>query len=176
MAGSAAPRPLNGKALARQAHFRMQVSYLADTFETATQLIPGLLDHWRPFSPEDTWDARAHRLRTHMNREELPIAWLAHDGSRAIGTAALRKHDLPERVDLSPWLGGVYVAREFRGQGVASLLCRTVEERARQLGFRSLHLFTLDQQALYEHLGWRSIERTSWRTHSADIMTKEIAG
>src|SRR5262245_48367453 len=63
---------------------------------------------------------------------------------------------------------------EFRKQGVASLLCRTVEERARQLGLRRLYLFTLDQQALYSHLGWRSIERSFWRAHPVDIMTKEL--
>lgn len=59
----------------------MQVIYLADTFELATQLIPGLLDHWRPFAPDDTWEARAQRLRARMNRDQLPIAWLVHDGS-----------------------------------------------------------------------------------------------
>jgi GNAT superfamily N-acetyltransferase len=152
----------------------MQISYLADAFELATGLIPGILEHWRPIVPEDTWEARAARLRSHMNREQLPIGWLAHHGSQAMGTAALRTHDLPGREDLGPWLGGVYVAPPFRRRGVASLLCRTVEERARQLGYRHLYLFTLDQQALYSHLGWRQLEKASWRARTADIMIKDL--
>ena len=153
----------------------MEISYLADTFDLATDLIPGLLDHWRPLVPGDTWEARAAKLRLHMNRDQLPIGWLAHEGSRAIGTVALRTHDLPGREDLGPWLGGVYVTPEFRKGGVASLLCRTAEERARQLGLRRLYLFTLDQQGLYAHLGWCHSERSSWGSLPVDIMIKELS-
>ena len=113
-----------------------------------------------------------HRFRAHMNRDVLPIAWLAHDGDRAAGTASLRASDLPGREDLTPWLGGVYVAPAFRGRGIASALCRTVEQRARELGFNRLYLFTLDKRALYEHLGWHTIERAAWRGHDADLMVK----
>jgi GNAT superfamily N-acetyltransferase len=153
----------------------MQVSYLADVPDLAGQLIPGLLDHWRPVVPEDTAEARAHRFRAHMNRDVLPIAWLAHEAGQAAGTAALRASDLPGREELSPWLGGVYVAPQFRGRGIASALCRAVEARAAALGYERLYLFTLDQQALYQHLGWRPFERTSWRGRDADVMSKALA-
>ena len=57
---------------------------------------------------------RAERLRAHMNRHTLPIAWIAQEEEGAIGMAALRVHDLYGRDDLNPWLGGVYVRPEFR--------------------------------------------------------------
>jgi GNAT superfamily N-acetyltransferase len=154
----------------------MKISYLADTAELASQLIPGLLDHWRPLVPEDTAEARLQRFQAHLNRDTLPIAWLAHEAGQAIGTASLRASDLPGREELSPWLGGVYVAPAFRGRGIASALCRTVEERAAALGHDRLYLFTLDQQALYQHLGWRAIERTSWRGRAIDLMVKALDG
>ena len=59
------------------------ISYLADTGQLVGQLVPGLLDHWRTLLPEDTFDARMRRFRAHMNRDEMPIAWLAHEGDRA---------------------------------------------------------------------------------------------
>ena len=152
----------------------MKISYVADTLDLAVQLIPSLLDHWRPYVPEDTWASRVKKLQSHMNRNELPIAWLAHDGSRALGTAALRSYDLPERQDLSPWLGGVFVAAQFRKRGVGSSLCRVVETRAFELGFQRLYLFTLDQQPLYSGLGWRMFESSSWNGHAGDIMTKVL--
>jgi len=152
----------------------MKISYLADVPELAGQLIPGLLDHWRSVAPEDTAEARAQRFRAHMNRKVLPIAWLAHEAGQAMGTASLRASDLPGREQLSPWLGGVYVAPPFRGRGIASALCRTVEARAAALGHGRLYLFTLDQQALYQHLGWRPLERAAWRGRSADVMSKAL--
>ena len=152
----------------------MEISYVADTFELAAQLIPGLLNHWRPYVPEDTWESRVEKLQSHMNRNELPMAWLAHEGSRALGTAALRLYDLPGRKDLSPWLGGVYVAPEFRKRGVAGSLCQVVEARASELGFQQLYLFTLDQHVFYSRLGWRTMESSWWNGHAIDIMTKVI--
>jgi len=152
----------------------MEISYLADVPELAGQLIPGLLEHWRPIVPEDTAEARVQRFRAHMNREALPIAWLAHEGGQALGTAALRASDLPGRQDLSPWLAGVYVAPPFRGRGIASALCRVVEERAAALGYQRLYLFTLDQQRLYQRLGWTPLERAVWRGRTADVMSKTL--
>lgn len=152
-----------------------QISYLVDEPALATSLIPGLLEHWRDILPEQTWEGRAERFRAHMNRDVLPIAWIAHQGGTAVGTAALRSSDLEGREDLGPWLGGVYVDPGFRGRGVASLLCRTVEDKARDLGFRRLFLFTLDQQSLYARLGWRAFAGCTWRGRAADIMLKELA-
>ena len=152
----------------------MKISYLADVPELASQLIPGLLDHWRALVPEDTAEARRQRFQAHMNRDVMPIAWLAHEGDQALGTASLRASDLPGREDLSPWLGGVYVAPPFRGRGIASALCGAVEERAAALGYDRLYLFTLDQQRLYERLGWRPFARAEWRGHTADVMCKTL--
>src|SRR6187402_23086 len=123
----------------------MRISYLKDRPELAAQLIPGLLEHWRSRFPGDTAEARAARFREHLSTDTLPIAWVAHDGDVALGTAALRATDLHGREDLGPWLGGVYTERAFRRRGIASLLCRVVEAKAAELGVSKLYLFTLDQ-------------------------------
>jgi len=152
----------------------MKISYLADVPELADQLIPGLLDQWRALVPEDTAEARRQRFQAHLNRDVLPIAWLAHEGAQAFGTASLRASDLPGREELSPWLGGVYVAPPFRGKGIASALCRTVEEKTIALGHERLFLFTLDRQSLYERLGFHRLERAEWRGRTADVMMKVL--
>lgn len=152
----------------------MRISYLVDQPGLAAGLIPGLLEHWREILPEQTWDGRADRFREHMNRDVLPIAWIAHEDGLAAGTAALRASDLHGREELGPWLGGVYVHPPYRGRGIASALCQTVADKARDLGFRRLFLFTLDQQSLYARAGWRFHESTCWRGRPADIMVREL--
>jgi GNAT superfamily N-acetyltransferase len=107
-----------------------------------------------------------------MNREKLPIAWVAYDGHTALGTAALRETDLKGREDLSPWLGGVFVSPPYRGRGIASALCRVVEANAYERGISRLYLFTHGQESLYEHLGWSSQEQMLWHGQRCSIMSK----
>jgi N-acetylglutamate synthase-like GNAT family acetyltransferase len=109
-----------------------------------------------------------------MNRDELPIAWVAHANGKLLGTAALRVHDLEGREDLTPWLGGVFVASQFRRSGIGAALCGTVEDAARTRGIQSLYLFTLDKQAWYSRQDWRILAPCVWHERPGDIMSKRL--
>jgi predicted N-acetyltransferase YhbS len=150
----------------------MRISYLADRPELAAQLIPGLLEHWSYVFPHQTAAERAAKFKAHLNHDELPIAWVAHDGDIALGTAALRKVDLEGREDLGPWLGGVFVLPSHRGCGIGSSLCEVVEGKAHAQGVSRLYLFTHGQERLYERLGWTTHEQTMWHGHTSSIMSK----
>ena len=155
----------------------MQISYLADHPEFIETLAPWVFEHWRAILTEETLESRVAKFREHMNRDILPIAWVAHSGSQVLGTAALRAHDLHGREDLTPWLGGMYVASPFRGRGIGAALCAVVERKARCFHeTQTLYLFTLDKQAWYRNLGWGTYEPCSWRGRAGDIMFKKIRG
>jgi predicted N-acetyltransferase YhbS len=153
----------------------MRISYLADRPELAAQLIPGLLEHWNYVFPLQTVADRAAKFRAHLNHDELPIAWVAHEGDQALGTAALRKFDLEGREDLGPWLGGVFVLPNHRGRGIASELCRIVEGKAHDQGVSRLYLCTHGRESLYERLGWTTLEHTMWHGYRCSIMSKAPA-
>lgn len=150
----------------------MQISYLADHPEFIPVLAPYIVEHWRAVLPEETVERRVSKLQRHANKDTLPIGWVAHADGQVLGTAALRVHDLEGREDISPWLGGVFVLPEYRRRGIASALCRVVEDKAWSLGFEMLYLFTPDQQRLYARIGWRKSERVVWRGFESDIMMK----
>jgi N-acetylglutamate synthase-like GNAT family acetyltransferase len=150
----------------------MLISYLADHPEFIPVLAPAIVEHWRFVIPDDTVESRIAKLEKQMNRDTLPIGWVAHADGEVFGTASLRVHDLKGREDLTPWLGGVFVRPEYRRRGAASTLCRAVEDKAWSLGFEVLYLFTPDQQSLYARLGWRNLEQTVWRGLESDIMIK----
>ena len=151
----------------------MKISYLADHPEFIETLAPWVFEHWRPILTEETLDSRIARLQSHLNRNELPIALVAHSESDVYGTAALRFHDLPGREDLSPWLGGVFVAQPFRRRGIGAALCTAIEDMTiEQFNLNTLYLFTLDKQAWYQDRGWSFFEPCAWLGRAGDIMVK----
>ena len=152
----------------------IQIDYLADHPKLISQLSPMLLEQWREMLPEDTIATREAKLRRHLNRDTLPIAWVAHVDGAACGMAALREQDLHGYQDRTPWLGGVFVAEPFRRHGLGAALCQTVETNARAMGYTTLYLFTLDKQDWYVRQGWTSDEPCTWRGHAGDIMSKKL--
>ena len=92
----------------------VQISYLIEHPEYIPQLAQWLFEEWDSILGEGTPEARIKKLKTHLNRDKLPIAWVAHANGQLLGTAALRLHDLEGREDLTPWLGGVFVGSHFR--------------------------------------------------------------
>lgn len=150
----------------------MLISYLEDHPEFIPLLAPSIVEHYSPTIPGENIQSRIAKLRRHLHKDKLPIAWVAHSDGEVFGTAALRTHDLEGREDLSPWLGGVFVLSKYRMRGIASELCKVVEEKAWSLGFKAIYLFTPDQQSLYARLGWRESERAVWHGHESHIMVK----
>lgn len=103
-----------------------------------------------------------------------PQSFVLLAGDIPCGTASLVAADLEIRNDIGPWLAGVYVVPEARGQGCAQRLVTTVEDAARMSGYRSLFLYTNDAQALYEKLGWFAIEETMDARRPVTIMQRDL--
>ena len=152
----------------------VRISYLIEHPEYIPQLAQWLFEQWDRFLDEKTPEARIKKLKAHMNRGQLPIAWVAHANGQLLGTAALRVHDLEGREDLTPWLGGVFVGSHFRRQGIGAALCATVEDEARSREISTLYLFTLDKQAWYSRLGWTVLGPCVWHERSGEIMRKHL--
>ena len=75
-----------------------------------------------------------------------------------VGTASLKAHDLEERLDLTPWLAGMFVAPCARGQGYAAVLIAAIEEEARKASISTLWLYTNTAEQVYARVGWRTVE------------------
>ena len=152
----------------------VRISYLVEHPEYIPQLAQWLFEEWDAILGEKTPEARLKKLNAHMNRDQLPIAWVAHANGQLLGTASLRVHDLEGHEDLTPWLGGVFVASPFRRRGIGAALCATVEDAARTRAVQTLYLFTLDKQTWYARLGWTMLGPCVWHQRSGDIMCKRL--
>lgn len=152
----------------------VRINYLVEHPEFIPQLGEWLFAQWGAILGEETPAARLRKLKAHLHREELPIAWVAHADGQLLGTAALRAHDLEGHEHLTPWLGGVFVGASFRRRGVGAALCAAVEEAARARGIETLYLFTLDKQAWYSKMGWSEVGPCVWRGRPGDVMCKKL--
>ena len=153
----------------------VEISFLADRPECIPELAPWLHAEWGWFTPESVLSDRVAKLREHLNRDQLPLALVAHANGVLLGTAALRALDMDTRVELTPWLAAVYVTPPARGRGVGARLVARIEAEARRLGFRIVHLVTFDKARYYAKRGWEELERTSYRDEPVVVMRKALA-
>src|SRR5436189_5759926 len=101
----------------------LRIGYLLDHPEYMPQLAQWLFQEWDVILGEKTPEARIKKLKAHMNRDHLPIAWGAHANGQLLGTAALRGHDREGREDRTPGRGRVVVGSQSRRRVSGAALC-----------------------------------------------------
>lgn len=149
------------------------ITYLADVPQHLDQVTDWILAEWG--RPGVTRDMVYEKYRAHMNTDRLPLSLVAVIDERPVGTASLRRRDLQIRPHLVPWLASVYVASEYRNQGIGSQLVIAAETEAARLDIETLYLFTPDRDHFYARLGWRTIEQTDYRGEQVVVMKKILA-
>jgi GNAT superfamily N-acetyltransferase len=125
---------------------------------------------WGWMNPGRETAERIAEFAAHLQTERVPTTFVAFEGDVPVGSASIIAHDLPTRMDLTPWLASVYVVPAARGRGVASALVDTVVAFAARLDVETLYLFTPDQMRLYASLGWVEQEKVVHHGETETIM------
>jgi len=95
--------------------------------------------------------------------------------SRVLGSVSLDDEDLQICPHLSPWVACMYVAPQYRGKGVASILLNEMNKRAQALGVKALYLWTWQSLVgMYERFGWRVYEHTTYKDEPIVVMKREF--
>lgn len=130
---------------------------LADSLDSIEAVADLRWREWghRP-EPEDPafW---LHVTRNEAGREGLPITFVAHDKSDAVlGAVGLDTYDLDERQDRTPWVTGMIVRPDVRGQGVGRSLLQHLEHWAteHQIPEAWVGPDTDSAAAFYKKCGW----------------------
>lgn len=139
------------------------------------ELIPELAHwhylEWGALFPEKTEADFAADLADSLNEQQLPISWVVVYEHQVVGTASLLLHDMQTNRELSPWLANIYLAPLVRGKGLGKWLVQQVMTEARQLGLTQLYLFTEDQAAFYQRLGWQVLKQELYQGKAVTIMS-----
>ena len=145
---------------------------LADHPEALPQLAAWHQAEWGFLHPGGTVVEVAEELRGHLGSAPIPTTFVALVDGEVVGSASLIEDDLPERPDLGPWLASLYVAPDYRRQGIGSDLAERVVEEAAKLGLPTLYLFTFDREDYYARLGWQRLGSESCHGHPVVVMTR----
>lgn len=153
----------------------MDIEYLADHRDVIPTLAHWFYEEWAYLHPDRTLDDVERLITERANKTQIPIALVAFDGNELLGTVCLKMHDMETRLDLTPWLAGLYVARPWRRRGVGTALVKAIEKKASELTVQKLYLYTPESEGFYAHLGWQLKEKTVYYGCPVTIMEKEIA-
>ena len=152
----------------------MDLDYLADYSQHLRELAEWHHQEWSYLRPGEILEARIERLKGRCGRCAIPTVIIAHESEMLVGSAMLVDHDMDIRMELSPWLAGVYVRPENRGSGIGTALVRRVVQEAAVLNIRKLYLYTPDREKFYQRLGWSTHERVGYRGTTVAIMSIAI--
>lgn len=90
--------------------------------------------------------------------DKIPLSLVAIINNQCVGVVSFFENDLQTKPDLSPWLAGLYVHENYRGQGIAQKLIKGILDVGKSLDFDKIYLRTEHSARYYEKLGWAFLE------------------
>ena len=148
---------------------KMEIRPLADHPDAIPKLSEWFHAEWHCFDGRSRGEIEA-QLRDSLNRNSLPITFIALSGAELIGTVSLDGSDLPTRDHLSPWLASLYVTPSRRRAGVGRALVQHVVAFARQRAISPIYLWTPSSTRLYEACGWQILCRETFAGQPITLM------
>ena len=125
---------------------------------------------WGALFPEKSEADFVSDLVTTLNDAELPLSWVLLLDQQVVGTASILLHDMQTNRELSPWLANIYLAPSVRGKGLGKWLVQQVMAEADKLAIKQLYLFTEDQAAFYQRIGWQALKQELYQGKAVTIM------
>ena len=151
----------------------MKLVLLADNDWVIPQIAKWYSDEWGYIGEGRSTQELQLKLKAYLNHDKLPLIILAQDGDELLGAAQLRFHEMDIYPEREHWLGGVYVASQHRGKGIANNLVSTIIDKAKELGVNSINLQTQDfTGGLYTRLGWQPVEQVTYHGIEVQVMEK----
>lgn len=87
------------------------------------------------------------------NLVNVPRWYVVLDGQDIIAGAGVIENDFHERKDLTPNVCALYVEEEYRKQGIAGRMLKTICDDFYEAGIKTLYLVT-EHTDFYERYGW----------------------
>ncbi len=154
---------------------KIDIIYLKDYPQHLSLIAEWIFNEWAHYNPGSSLDRAKSKLSEHLNKDSLPITFVALENNQPVGTCSLRIND-GIRPDLTPWLGSLYVEPNARGRGLGEKLIDSVISKARSMKYPKLYLLTFDAilPYWYRKLGWQGIGEDVLNGYPVSVMEKSL--
>ncbi|CAA6820596.1 MAG: GNAT family N-acetyltransferase [uncultured Thiotrichaceae bacterium] len=126
-------------------------------------------------NPGQTLEDRIQKMQTYLSDNIVPSTWFAEEDGVVLGSAAIIESDMETHPEYTPWMASVFVAPEHRRKGIGSTLVKHVVAETKKTAYKTLYLFTPDQQDLYKSLGWKQLQNENYRGSDVAIMSYDLS-
>ena len=147
----------------------MDIVDLATIPQASDMLAEWHHEEWSYLNPSLSLVQRKDKMKNYLSPQFVPSTFVAKN-SQILGSAAIVEFDMDTHKHFTPWLASVFVAPDKRRQGIGSALVRYVMQEAKKHDVDKLYLFTTDQVAFYEKLGWAVMFKENYRGYEVYIM------
>lgn len=154
-------------------HNHVEIKFLIECQEHIPQLAvlwyEGISRIWVPTA---SVDRAQENLMKHINKDQLPLTFVALHEGKPVGMASLRNND-GIRSDLTPWLGSLVVHPDFQNLGIGKKLIEHVKNHAKKNKYGKLYLLAFDETipGWYAALGWERLEDDQLFGHPVAVMS-----
>jgi len=151
----------------------MQFDFLADRRKAIPTIASWYREEWGFRLRGDTLETSIERLSRYLNRDKIPFILVATTEENIIGCAQLKYREMADQFpEKEHWIGGVFVAPEYRDKGLGARIIEETVTRAKANLVSTLHLQTerLDG-GLYLRLGWQPVVQVN--NHGLEVLVME---
>ena len=130
-------------------------------------------NQWQPWRDLQWW---VDTTAAETGPVGVPVTFVATTGGEVLGGMGVVATERPEYADRGPWVVGVVVRADRRGQGVGTILMSGVVGWAREAGLPHLWVSTGGRAVtFYRRCGFRPVESTVLPTgESVDVLKRSV--
>lgn len=112
-------------------------------------------NHWVKFNPKMQKENTIYKFSKLYTKEELPFGIaLIDDLDNIVGFCVFKIENLKKYPEIYPWLSDVMILGNYRGNGYGKLLLKYGEEILKDLGYKTIYVWTDQAPDFYKKLGF----------------------
>lgn len=116
--------------------------------------------HWKQFNPALDWNETVDKFKNQFTKDEgIPIGYACYNDDILVGFCALRKENLKKYPEIYPWISSVMIFEEYRHQGYGTKMLQEIANKAKELGYNKVYLWTDQAPEFYKKIGYTYLQQ-----------------
>lgn len=116
--------------------------------------------HWKQFNKALDFEEIADNFKNQLTKTEgLPMGYACYNDDILVGFCTLKKENLKKYPEIYPWISSVMIFDEYRHQGYGTKMLEEVANKAKELGYDKVYLWTDQASDFYKKIGYSYLQK-----------------